>query len=270
MITETQDQVDATLKHRTKKNTVDTMRNLWLLIGISLAGNCWGQNTKLLTSNPAPRVGAEIEITFDVEKADLTELEDKKKKSEDDYEALRANSVGQGSFKVTMSADTGTFDIGPFSLTVRGAVYTSDVLRLKVFPALPDDVKEGLWIRYTEFDGHGYLLLEQRVPNAPKREVTDQGFSVTMDSEGVAFAEPDKEKLEARGVKIVSSRATSSSQSVGDHNGDFYSNVVSFNEAAYKFELGPEFKGPLKIDKSFFKNFPDKDKVFMKDVVIRK
>jgi hypothetical protein len=129
-----------------------------------------------------------------------------------------------------------------------------------VYPALPENLGEGIWIRYVEFDKKNYLLVEQRIPDSPKKEDTSQGAVISLSTEGATFAELDKEKLERDGIKIVSSYSSTAMNKVG--NG-----YVNYKISTFIFEKNSNFKNPIKINGRYFSNFPKQ--VHTEEVVIK-
>lgn len=234
------------------------MKTFLLLTTLTTSLSVFGQNSKLETNNPIPRQGDEIEITFSINKADLGHLELKEKKTKEEYNAIWDNNLGSGSFKIKkLMTDTGNVKIGPFSFTIEDEVYTTNTLVIKVYPKLPNDIKDGIWIRYTKYNDKGYIIVEQRVPNNPKVENTSTGRTVTMDNDGIKFAELDQEKFEAFGVDINYSSTNSSMQTLEKSDKDIFSGTVSYKISTYTFKFKPNFKGPVKVDKSLFNDFPE-------------
>jgi hypothetical protein len=245
------------------------MKYFLLLATFTTSLNLFGQHSKLETNNPIPRQGDEIEITFSLNKADLGQIESKDKKTKEEYNAIWDNNLGSGSFKIKkLLTDTGNVKIGPFSFAIEDKTYTTNTLVLKVYPRLPNDIKDGIWVRYTNYEGKGYLIVEQRVSNSPKVENTSTGRTVSMNNDGITFAELDQDKFETYGVDINYSSSNSSMQTLEKTGKDFSSGTVSYKISTYTFKFKPDFKRPIKVDKSLFTNFPDNlmtDKVEVKN-----
>jgi hypothetical protein len=243
------------------------MKYLLILATLTTSLNAFGQNAKLETNNPIPRQGDEIEITFSVKESDLGHIESKDKKTKEDYNAIRDNNLGSGSFKINeLMTDTGNVIIGPFSFTIEGKVYTTDTLVIKVHPKLPNDIKDGIWIRYTKYNDKGYLIVEQRVSNEPKVKNTSTGRTVSLDNDGITFAELDQDKFEAFGVDINYSSTKSSMQTLEETNDNIFSGMVSYKISTYTFKFRQDFKGPIKLGKNLFKYFPDN--LLTKEVIV--
>ncbi|HMJ68164.1 MAG TPA: BatD family protein [Cyclobacteriaceae bacterium] len=216
-----------------------------------------GQNSKLGTTNPIPRQGDDIQIEFSVEKKDLTDLKNKQKKIKEDYNRIWNNSVGKGSFKINqIASDTGKLKIGPFSFNLNDTTYLTNTLTLRVLPKLPSNVRDGIWIRSTEIDNLGYLIVEQRVSKGPQAKSDPQGATIALNNDGIIFAELVKEKFEKLGLKIISTSSNSTSQVVDKVGNELLSQFVNYYQSTYTFEKLADFKGVLKIDQSLFMNFP--------------
>jgi hypothetical protein len=227
---------------------------LSIIIFFVVLTEAWGQNSRLETNNPIPRQGEEVQIQFTIDKRDLTELESKEKKTKEEYNKLWDNNVGRGSLKITQFvSDTGRIKIGPFSFTVDGTTYVTNTLTLNVLPKLPGNIRNGIWIRYTEVDDIGYLVIEQRVPRGPQKKAGSQGTSLSLDNDGIEFADLDREKFEKLGFKIISSSTSSSMQTVDQVGDDLFSTFVNYHESTYTFEKA-NLRGTLTIDKNLFVN----------------
>jgi hypothetical protein len=229
---------------------------LAIIILLGLLTEAWGQNSRLETNNPIPRQGDEVQIEFTIDKDDLTEIRNKEKKTKEEYNKMWGNNVGKGSLKITqIVSDTGRVKIGPFSFTVNDTTYVTNTLTLNVLPKLPGNIRDGIWIRYTEIDGIGYLTVEQRVSRGPQKKADSQGTSLALDNNGITFAELDRDKFEKLGFKIISSSSSSSMQTVDKVGDDLLSDFVNYHESTYTFEK-INLKGTFVIDKSVFVNLP--------------
>jgi hypothetical protein len=227
-----------------------------ILIFLGLSLHALGQNSQLETKNPIPRQGDEVQIVFTIDKRDLTELRNKEKKTKEEYNKLWDNNVGKGSLKITqIVSDTGRVKIGPFSFIVDDTTYVTNVLTLKVLPKLPGNIRDGVWIRYTEVDEIGYLIIEQRVSRGPQKKTDSKGTSLALDNEGITFADLDREKFEKLGFTIISSSSNSSMQTVDKLGDEVFSDFVNYHESTYTFEKS-DTKEAFKIDKTLFLNFP--------------
>jgi hypothetical protein len=230
--------------------------------------SCMAQHSTLEAFNPIPRQGQEIELKFSIDNKDVTAIENKQNKSKVDLEYLSANNIGKGTFKISQVLnDTGKVTIGPFSFTIDGRIYQTNALTIHVFPKLPDNITDGIWIRSTDFEGKSYLIVEQRVPNNPGKKSNAQESVIAIGNEDVNFAELNEDKLAAAGLKVVSSSSSSSIQKVESSGKDLFAGSVNYKQSTYTIERLPAFKGPLKIDKKFFYN--SSSQVYTPDVVVR-
>lgn len=217
----------------------------------------YGQNSKLTTTNPIPRQGDEIQIEFSIDKKDLTELNNKQKKSKEDYNRIWSNSIGKGSFNINkIISDTGKVKIGPFALTINDTTYVTNTVTLKVLPKLPGNVRNGIWIRSTEINNVGYLIIEQRVSRAPLTKSDNRGATLTLNNDEIQFAELKKEEFAKLGLKILSSSTNSTSQIVDKVGDELLSQFVNYHQSTFTFEKQPNFIGTLKLDENLFMNFP--------------
>jgi hypothetical protein len=216
-------------KHEPPKQSAVTMNYVCTLI-LSLAMmEAAAQLPKLEPSNPAPRQGEEINITFVLKDAGA--------------------DIGNGNLKLRQPlTDTGMVKIGPFQFSVDDKTYATGTLALRVYPKLPDNVHEGIWIRYVLFEGKHYLITEQRVSGDPKKKSSE---ATILSTDGAVFAELDRDRFEEAGLKIVYSNSFSASQVMDKDE-------VNYKLTTYKFEKTPFFKGKIKVDKKLFSDFPDK------------
>lgn len=184
---------------------------------------------KLEPSNPAPRQGEEVNITFQLKEGNV--------------------DIGGGNFKVRQPlADTGLVKIGPFQLSINDKSYTTGTITLRVYPRLPGHVHNGIWIRYVVFEGKHYLITEQRISGDQKKKVESTAMVIGSDE---SFAELDRDQFEQAGLKVVFSNSFTDSETMGKDE-------VSYKLTTYRFEKTSFFKGKLKVEKKFFVDFPDK------------
>lgn len=187
------------------------------------------QLPKLEPSNPAPRQGEEVNITFLLKQGSV--------------------DIGGGNFKVRQPlADTGLVRIGPFQFSINDKNYTTGTLTLHVYPKLPDNIRDGIWIRYVVFEGKNYLITEQRISAAHKKTVDTN--TIVIGSEE-PFAEVDRDRFEEAGLKVVFSNSFTAAENLGREE-------VSYKLTTYKFEKTARFKGKVKIEKKLFADFPEK------------
>jgi len=216
------------------------MKRTILPILIFISTWTWGQ-VELSTNNPAPRVGDEIKISFSLKDMD--------------------ERFGNGDLKLYEKlTESGTINIGPFTFTIGGKVYESDVLTINVAPKLPDNVKDGLWIRLVDFKDSKYLIIEQRISNQWKREKKSDNEFTMSHGDGVKYADFKRQILENNGLMINSSSSSSSSQIIDDKD-LFGAGTVSYKIQVFEFQKTDKFKQRVKIDKDAFTNLPDKTKI---------
>jgi len=184
---------------------------------------------RLEPSNPAPRQGEELNITFLLKEGGA--------------------DIGGGNFKVRQAlADTGLIKIGPFQLSINDKSYSTGTITLRVYPKLPDNIHNGLWIRYVLFEGKHYLITEQRVSADQKKKVESAAIVI---GGGESFAELDRDQFEQAGLKVVFANSFTETETMGKDE-------VSYKLTTYRFEKMPHFKGRVKLDKKFFSDFPEK------------
>ncbi len=227
------------------------------------------QVSRLDVSNPAPRVNEEIEIIISLRNDNLDALERKENKTPEDVQALRNNKIGYGTLKLShVLADTGRVTLGPFKFTLGKKTYETDVLQFTVYPELPKDIYDGLWIRQVDFKDERYLIIEQRISSAaakPKKtgeEIVIIGGSSTE----VPYTELDEMRFQEKGLKILSSNARSESQIFNSQDAAA-SVTVNYRIATYRFRKTPGFHARFKLDKKVFVNYPDKN-IITKEVWI--
>ncbi len=212
-----------------------------LLILLTIISTWTYGQSRLTINNPAPRQGDEIDISIT-----LTDNEE---------------GVGKGNLKLTQElTETGLVTLGPFKFTIGDKTYETDILTVTVSPKIPNDIKDGLWIRLVDFNGEKYLIIEQRISNQWKREKKNDNEVTMTHGDGVKYAEFRKEVLEDNGLDILTSSSSTKSQLL-DKNDTFGNGTVSYKIETFKFEKTDKFTKKLRIDKRSFDNFPDNIKV---------
>jgi hypothetical protein len=216
------------------------MRAIIFLLSAFLSLSTSAQVARLDIDNPAPRAGDDIRVTFGLDKDQSKDLPGDARSKKD--------RTGFGDIKITTTlADTGTMVIGPFRFTIRNKEYTTQVLTIRVYPPLPSDAKDGIWIRQVDFNDDHFLIIEQRVSGQRKKEQKqDAEITIGFNSDA-QFASLDEDKFEANGLDIISSSSRSGK----------YGDDVSFTVATFKFKKMPSFKGKLKIDRKVLRDVPD-------------
>jgi hypothetical protein len=219
------------------------------------------QVSRLDVSNPAPRVNEEIEIIISLRNENLDALERKENKTPEDVQALRNNKVGYGTLKLShVLTDTGRVTLGPFKFVLGKKDYETDVLQFTVYPELPKDIYDGLWIRQVDFKGERYLIVEQRISSTagkPKK-AGEEIVIIGGSSSDVPYTELDEMRFQEKGLKILSSNARSESQILNTQDASA-SVTVNYRIATYRFRKTPGFRSRFKLDKRLFVNYPDKN-----------
>ncbi len=228
------------------------MKVVFAILCCFTLGCALGQSM-LEPQNPAPRVGDQLDVTLYFEKENLQWLENKMAKTEAENERLANNRVATGALRLNhVLADTGQITVGPLSLTFQGTTFTTEPLVLTVSPALPKNIGDGIWIRSVQFKGFYYLIIEQRIANQWKKQEDEE--AITLSTMDVVFAEIDQEKLEGKGLNIVSNSSSSDNQQV-DKSAGFGAGSSAYKITILKYLRTPLFKS-FKLDKKFFSNLP--------------
>lgn len=231
------------------------MKLTFTLLLLSLLTCGFGQNSKLTVYNPAPRVGDEIEVTITLKKENLEQIESKKTKTIKEFNMVNDNFRASGKLKFSrLASEPGVKTIGPFIFNFDGHSVSTDSIELTIYPALPDSVKDGIWIRNVEFNSDNYLLIEQRLSDQWKRESNGNSSSLSHGGDGVTYALLDKDKFKSMGLEISNSSSSSSSQIV-DEDDIFGSGTVSYRIATFKYNKTEDFK-KFKLSKKFFSDLP--------------
>jgi hypothetical protein len=190
-----------------------------VVLSLFFYGISSAQVMKLSISNPAPRVGDEVSVSYNVES---------------DTERDKQGSligIGAVSFTPLFLLDTGSVKIGPISIKVNEAVLKTDSIVVHVSPALPPGIKEGLWIRQVSARGKGYIILEQRMGIDSNRK----------------FSELAVEKVKKQGVAVDLDGSQQSEQTT-------LFGMVQYRISIYR--LWRQGKS-MKVDRSHFTNLPE-------------
>lgn len=231
------------------------MRTILLTLFLFTGFQSWSQNSKLTVFNPGPRVGDDIEVSITLEKENLEAIKNKSSKSIEDFNQVQSNYYGSGTIKLSdLANEPGIKQIGPFVFSFNGVTIKTDSILLNIHPPLPENKKQGMWVRIIDFDGDSYLIIEQRFPNSWKRGKGQDKNTLSLGADNFKFAKLDEAEFESKGLEIISSSSSSSSQIV-DKNDVLGSGTVSFNIATYKFKKTENFKKPFKLDKKLFSDF---------------
>ncbi|RAV98958.1 hypothetical protein [Pseudochryseolinea flava] len=150
------------------------------ILFFTIAHNALAQRLKLTVNNPAPRIGDELAVSYNI-----------------DGSAHGMLGIGAVSMMPAFLADKGPVTIGPIAITLNGVLYTSDSLVLHVAQPLPAGIKDGVWIRKVESNGVAYIIVEQR-------------FEVGSNKK---LAELNVDKIKKRGILVELEGAQLSTQS---------------------------------------------------------
>jgi len=123
-----------------------------------------GQNLRLITRNPLPRINQEIVLNYFYTESQI----------ENRFEAYinnpRVNDLITGTIEINDSSNTSSeIVVGPITVEYNGRKMKSDSFKVKVFSELPDTNK-GIWINQVNIDGSVFLIIEQRIPRTAARE----------------------------------------------------------------------------------------------------
>jgi hypothetical protein len=228
------------------------MKRILLTFLLAMVFVCTLAQVKLQTSNPAPRVGDAMTISFVLEKPPLDS-----KKSQNDVITILAsgmNRIADGSLKMNEGflTDIGPLKLGPFQFQLNGRVFNTNELNITVSPKLPDNIDEGIWIRQVEFQGQKWIILEQRSPGEMKPVSGASGsVSYTISTEDVQWSRLAEEKFRKNGVDLHEENSSVTIQPVS--NGSALYKITVFT-----YQTLPSFKGELIIDKKLLLYAPEK------------
>jgi hypothetical protein len=234
------------------------MRKIFTTILVFTIGTVFGQVGTLELVNPGTRVGDKIELKVLFEAKDLDALDSKTGKTREESELITNNKLGTGEIKLSQPAsDTGVVSVGPLKLTVQNVEYVTNTIAVKIYPALPSDIKDGLWMRIINYNDENFLIIEQRISNkGTKKKTGGNEAIISIGDSGVNYFELDEEKFEELGIDIITSNSKTHSQVAGksDVSG---SETVSYKQVVYKFKKTIAFAKPIKVDRKLFKVFPE-------------
>lgn len=220
--------------------------NLFLISGYS-------QIVVLDIKNPAPRVGEDIPIGYDIKWSD--------KKivfpiSPDELREIDKNKIGSGTLNLEKYAkDTGKLLIGPLTLEINGEIFKSDTLLLNIYPKLPN-AKNGFWTRFIKYRGQYYFITEQRIGGEWKQKKNSKNsYSMTFDSDGVEFAEIPSSSIKLDNIEISFSYSSSSSQTIEGEK-VLGAGTVHYKIYVYRVDLKDDYNNDFVLKKHYFINFP--------------
>lgn len=228
-----------------------------LFILILFAIGCsksWGQFARLVITNPSPRQGEELEITIVLDKENLEHLKVDIHEA-NTFDLLQKNNYALGTLKIKqVPTDTGQFSVGPFTFTIDGKMYQTEKRSVHIDQKLPDDIRDGIWVRHIKQDNKDFLVVEQRIST----DKTSQGVSgrtiADHINEGVVFARLDISKLKQLGIVITPSPPMRSAQYLGDKTPGTFWGYLSYGRTVYEFNLTS--KDSVSITKELFQELP--------------
>jgi hypothetical protein len=230
------------------------MRLTILLVTLTISFCSWGQIFKLETSNPAPRVGEEITISCSLSKVSPDSIINNKGESWEDLLRQSENHIGDISLEISdwFLTESGRLKIGPFQIPINDKIYLTSELNVTVYPKLPEEIVEGIWVRLLCFQGEDYVILEQRTVGKETAKTDSNGQTTySISTEDVNWASLNLEKIERMGIEISKngSRGTIQTLNIGS---------ALYMMTVYKYKTLTSFKGQLTIDKGLMINGPDK------------
>lgn len=216
--------------------------------GLSLLLTCFSallfaQQAIIEPDNPSPRLGEDVILNIL-----LSESITPNGASADPDKRVATGSLR---FSQTLT-DTGAVNIGPFSFTVNNNTYEASVITLQIRPSLPENEAKGLWASIVKFREYVYVIVEQRIPNSVKRDPANPNTLVLATDEP-EFADLITERMTGFGFEFISSSVNMDTQMI-NRRGSAVN--VAYRLASYKFRPVNPASQELRIDKSFFTNFP--------------
>lgn len=219
---------------------------LSLIIPFFLAFTCNAQFVEIRISNPAPRVGDEIELNFMLKENNPDSLE----VVDNPWSKFLVNNMNSaGTVKVEIDGgymtEPGALRIGPIQIPIDGKVYTTDTLTLNVSPKLPEGINNGIWVRMIRFNDVDYIVFEQRQPGEFKEETNDRGrTSHSIGTEDADWSDIHIDRIERLGIAIERTMSYTSVHFLDSGNA-LYKLVV------YSYKPLASFKGKFTLDNSF-------------------
>jgi hypothetical protein len=212
-----------------------------ILFAVATLTPFWTLGQSILkSSNPAPRVGDEIIITIELQDA--------------------GQQVASGSLAIQeVLIKEGPAIFGPFTFKIGEKTYETATLTINVSPKLPNNVKDGIWMRSVESGGSQYLIIEQRISSEWTAEKKSGNETTISFGGNVKYAEFKKEVLTDNGIDIPSSSSSSGSQPLEGY--DAFKGTVNYQIQIFELKKTGKFTKKIKIDKKAFKDFPNRVEV---------
>lgn len=201
--------------------------------------------------NSSPRVGDKIELGFDLSMiSNAISLQFPSKTEE--VENIFDKSGRTIFFKSFSINDTGTFTFGPFYFNFNNKEYVTDSVIVCVIEQLPE--VEGVWIRYEEFEGDHFVIIEQKIS---KVVVIEKQLQAQTNDESLYSAVDLSTGLEEHpkngvyiGLKQKNSRSyTTFNYGIVDPGFKYY-------YKKFQITFDEDYKGPFKLKKKHFEKLP--------------
>lgn len=232
------------------------MRYLLIIAGLICLNLLNAQDTLNLTlSNPEPRVGDKVELSFS-----FSFFTDDLENQIDDEIVMTASSSIYGIssndkfIRMLEFTRTGKHTIGPFKFDFNGKMIVTNSIIVNVAEELP--FEEGVWIRLTsDKEGNKFLILEQLVNNTSDYSKEGNTTSYTVGGkldENFEFAEI--EPISEDGIRINFKMSKSNTRT--RDNGDVYAPGLSYSFKKYQIEFDEGFDKTFVLKKKHLKYLP--------------
>lgn len=235
------------------------MRKIITLLLVVFSIHSYAQDTlKLRVDNPQPRVGDEVELTFNVDF--LTD--ELKKQMTDGVELTKSKShFGNeaSDFKRVLEfKKSGKYTIGPFEFEFNGKKIVTDSIVINVAEKLP--FVEGVWVRYYESDGKKYIVVEQLIENKSDYKKSKNGYTLTV---GGTKSDRDKfaEIVENPEKGISINRVYSTTKTITKPGAEIGEAGLSYSFIKYEVDIDEDFEDIFTLTKKYFENLPRKAKI---------
>jgi len=231
------------------------MKNTFLLSLVALL--CLSVNAQvveLTLSNPMPRVGETIDLSYSILSQDHPKF------SFEEIDAPRIPNckdqnyvIASGYFRQSKGREKpGKVTYGPFEFKIDSQVYKSEVYELEVYPKLPN-VQKGVWVTLVENGGKHYIVIEHRMAGKvmPQRPTSGK-YKVPSE-----YLQIDEDKFNSDLLKIVRNRR--SGKTGGKLEGDLPKEESAFSTfiSAYEIWISDDYKDDFVFTSDFMTNLPE-------------
>lgn len=228
-------------------------KNVLLLVLSLLSTISNAQHFTISPYNPVPRVGDKISVKFTIDqeaKFDTTKSSDIKLGK--GVQPFNKNIL-RGDLELNQKFENiGNVKIGPIIIGVNGNQYKSDIITLKVLPAIPD-VDEGFWIQCVEFRNTYYIVTDQTI--SFDSELSDSGSTNRINPSDEIFASLNSKSVKIEGIKdIVLTLTRTTNSSAFQENNNTKSHRICTK--VYKVNLEDSYKNNGELTKENFENLP--------------